>query len=408
MSHKNTEKQAIIKDIEQTAPLSPLQQLDCQTGFFGGQAGQIYRSWSGGRHRILGGEHGAFCYHVMSRTAGGAKIFGDVEKEGFCKIMRRMERFSGITILTHCILDNHFHILARVPEQKQFIKRFDDKEGETPGSGEARLLDHLHILYSNAYVDQVRREIDSMRERGMTDEAQHFLGKYKHRFCNLSLFIKELKERFSRWFNKKHQRKGTLWMDRFKSVLVEDGNALRTMSIYIDLNPVRAGIVEDPKDYRWCGYAEAVSGSKRARRGLCQVMGVPQDGGWSERTIKNPKGETVESLGGGARYRCWLMRDGTEFDTENNTARSGIPREKALPALAKQGVLSPAELLLSKIRHFTEGLVIGSQQFVEQHYQKHRETFSPLRKSGAKSIPEKQLFVPIYTLKGKLPTPPLE
>jgi len=319
--------------------------------------------------------------------------------------MRRMERFSGITILTHCILDNHFHILARVPEQKQFIKRFDDKEGETLGSGEARLLDHLHILYSNAYVDQVRREINSMRERGMEDNVQRFLGKYKNRFCNLSLFVKELKERFSRWFNKKHARKGTLWMDRFKSVLVEDGNALRTISTYIDLNPVRAGIVEDPKDYRWCGYAEAAAGSKRAQRGLCQVVEVPQDGGWGEQTVKNTAGETVQSLGGGARYRCWLMNDGKEAETETAkpaTARAGIPREKSQAELNKQGILSPREHLILKIRHFTEGLVIGSQQFVEQHYQKHRKSFSPLRKQGAKPISERKLTTPIYTLKGKL------
>jgi len=391
--------------------LPPLQQLDCQTGFFGGKAGQIYRSWSGGRHRILGGEHGAFCYHVMSRAAGGAKLFGDVEKEGFCKIMRRMERFSGVTILTHCILDNHFHILARVPEQKQFVKRFDDKEGETPRSGEARLLDHLHILYSNAYVDQVRREIDSMRKRGMEDDVQRFLGKYKNRFCNLSLFVKELKERFSRWFNKKHERKGTLWMDRFKSVLVEDGDALRTISTYIDLNPVRAGIVDDPKDYRWSGYSEAVAGSKRARRGLCQVVGVPQDGGWGEQTVKNADGKEVQSLGGGARYRCWLMSDGKEFDAGNDAARSGIPLEKAEAELKNQGVLASHEILLSKIRHFTEGLVIGSRQFVEQHYQKHRAAFSPHRKRGAipmPSMPEKQFFSPICSLKGKFKNQPLE
>lgn len=43
-----------------------------------------------------------------------------------------------------------------------------------------------------------------------------------------------------------------MWEDRFRSVLVEGrGHALRTMAAYIDLNPVRAGLCEDPKDYRW-------------------------------------------------------------------------------------------------------------------------------------------------------------
>jgi hypothetical protein len=46
------------------------------------------------------------------------------------------------------------------------------------------------------------------------------------------------------------------------------GDPLQTMAAYIDLNPVRAGVVEDPKDYRFCGYAEAVAGVVEAKKGL--------------------------------------------------------------------------------------------------------------------------------------------
>ena len=78
--------------------------------------------------------------------------------------------------------------------------------------------------------------------------------------------MKELKERFSRWFNKRHGRRWTLWQERYRSILVEDGEALRTISAYLYLNPVRAGLVDDPKDYRWCGYTEAMGGSKRPEK----------------------------------------------------------------------------------------------------------------------------------------------
>jgi len=76
---------------------------------------------------------------------------------------------------------------------------------------------------------------------------------------DLSEFMKTLKQRFSFWFNKSHERGGPLWNGRFKSVLVESPacheqdfahNAITTMAAYIDLNPVRAGLVDDPKDYR--------------------------------------------------------------------------------------------------------------------------------------------------------------
>ena len=89
---------------------------------------------------------------------------------------------------------------------------------------------------------------------------------------DLAVFIKEVKQRFSSLYNKSHERYGTLWAERFKSVLVEGSlSALRTVAAYIDLNPVRAGLVEDPKDYRFCGYAEALAGARQAQAGIQSV-----------------------------------------------------------------------------------------------------------------------------------------
>ena len=319
----STDKTYTHQSERDTLDLVSLKNLNRKIQFSGGKTAVIYKSWSGGRHRIEGGEHGSFCYHAMSQTVGGLKLFGDVEKEALRKIFRLMSRFTGVQILTWAAMDNHFHLLLRVPDKMTYLKRFEDKmneAGELVVSGEEKLLEKLSILYSKAYVAQVRREIDHMRKMGMEEDVQKFLEKYKARFCNISSFMKEVKERFSRWFNKRSDRKGALWMDRFKSVLVEDGNALRTMAAYIDLNAVKAGIVEDPKDYRWCGYAEAVAGSKVARRGLCQVMQMPQDS-WGDKEVEkvNPETgnkETVVNRGSGGGYRCWLMHDGKEVKVD--------------------------------------------------------------------------------------------
>jgi putative transposase len=75
---------------------------------------------------------------------------------------------------------------------------------------------------------------------------------------DLSEFMKGLKQRFTQWFNGHHGRRGTLWEGRFKSVLVQDGYAARVMAAYIDLNPIRAAMVQKPEDYKWCSYGEAV------------------------------------------------------------------------------------------------------------------------------------------------------
>ena len=60
------------------------------------------------------------------------------------------------------------------------------------------MLGHLSTLYSEAYVEHVREEITMMREQGREEDVARFLDKYKKRFCDLSLFVKEVKERFSR------------------------------------------------------------------------------------------------------------------------------------------------------------------------------------------------------------------
>jgi hypothetical protein len=93
---------------------------------------------------------------------------------------------------------------------------------------------------------------------------------------DLSEFMKSLLERFTKRFNRTHSRSGKLWEDRFKSVIVGSGVAARRMAAYIDLNPVRAGMVKDPADYRWSSYGEAVGGgkkgnSKKAREGLVRA-----------------------------------------------------------------------------------------------------------------------------------------
>ncbi|HID96607.1 MAG TPA: hypothetical protein EYP57_00190 [Thermodesulfobacteriaceae bacterium] len=62
--------------------------------------------------------------------------------------------------------------------------------------------------------------------------------------------LKDIKLRFSRYCNKKYGRKGFFWVDRFKSVIVEDGNTLVNCLAYVDLNPVRASLCRMSEDFR--------------------------------------------------------------------------------------------------------------------------------------------------------------
>jgi len=357
--------------------LTDLEKADCLTGKMRGGIALKSPHFGQGKRRRLIFEDRDCHYHTISRISGGALLFGDVEKEAFRKLMRRMERFCGVEVQNYVVMGNHFHLLLRVPQRERFLAKF--MEG-TEEEREARLLDHLKLLYSRAYLTQLRAELAVMKEKKLDDIYEKTMASYLDRFCSLERFMKELKERFSRWFNKRHGRRGTLWQERYRSILVEDGEALRTISAYLDLNPVRAGLVDDPKDYRWGGYAEAMGGSKRARKGLCRVLGVAMDS-W----------HTV----GREAYRQLILSEGIEAgEAEKGRegasgvfAKRGFDRKKALEELRGGRKLSWPELIRLRVRYFSDGLILGSREFVEEAFQEKRTWFGAKRKRGAQGLP---------------------
>jgi putative transposase len=71
---------------------------------------------------------------------------------------------------------------------------------------------------------------------------------------NLAQLIKRVAGRQTRYVNKREKRTGSLWEGRYKSSTISTNEYLLACCRYIELNPVRAGIVADPLDYRWSSY----------------------------------------------------------------------------------------------------------------------------------------------------------
>ena len=330
---------------------SPLELAEVKTPR---RIGSIWRAKGATSRRRIKFDDRAVCSHLMSRTVNGEFLFGPTEKEAFRRMMWRMSIFLGVEVLTYVVLDSHFHILARVPNRERWLERFEGEEGER------RLLKHLATLYSKKFIAQLERELREFREQGNERAAGELIEKFMKRFCDVSVFMKELKERFSRWFNKQQGRRGTLWMDRFKSVLVDGEEALATMAAYIDLNPVRAGIVEDPLEYEWSGYGEACAGSRRAKRGICKALNHPQDL-WEKKTLP--------------RYRMFLFDEGLEVEgkPENAKRRSGVTERARLKVQAEGGVLSRRVVLRKRISSFTNGVVYGREKFVREVAERYRK-----------------------------------
>ncbi len=304
---------------------------------------------------------GVAYYHVMSRVIERKFYLGDLEKEFFRSLMWRVAEFSGVHVLTYALMDNHFHILIKVPERMEV--------------GDEELLRRLVLLYSREEVEEVRVLLRRCLEKDDLAWAEVIRRQYLYRMFDVSEFMKTLKQRFSIWFNRQNGRRGTLWEDRFKSVLVEGpvacnevagftNAAVLTMAAYIELNAVRAGLVEDPKDYRFCGYAEAVAGSKNARYGLGVLMGIG-DGdslGWKEV---------------GNRYRVLIYNEGgTEV----------FRRRRILKALESSGTLGRSDLLRCRVRYFSDGMILGSRAFVDDVFEHRRVCFGAKRKTGARKM----------------------
>ena len=300
--------------------------------------------------RIKG--QGTSYYHCVSRVVERRFVFrtaspGSEEAEHFVRLMRRLELACGVRVLTYALMSNHFHILCKVPERREL----SDEE----------LLNCIEARSGPARRKQVAEQLSAWTNEGLSaDPARELRERYSSQLFDVSIFIKELKGRFAQWYNRRHGRYGVLWAERFKSVLIEPGQALSAVAAYIDLNPLRAGLCEDPKDYRYSGYAEAVAkNSAKAKEALAEALGFDSDKSWKEVSRE---------------YRKLLFRTGTSASKASAT----IDLELAQRVVQQQqGEIPLPELLRCRVRYFTDGGILGSRVFVQDQFARFKQLVDP-------------------------------
>jgi len=279
-------------------------------------------------------------YHVMSRTALDGFPLGDVEKDFMLDLIRRYSALYFTEILGFCLMGNHFHILVRMfPEYK-----YTDKD--------------IQKRYENFYGD------DNMFAAG-------WIPSLREKLSSLSEFVKEIKQSFSRYYNKRHHRRGTLWGERFKSLIVEKGETLINCLAYIDLNPLRAGIVSRPEEYRWNSLGYHMQTNNRDNF-------LSSDFGLTEFNVKNEK-ERIR------RYRRYVYEAGAL-----NRSEKGSPKvigDKILEKERNRGFeLSRSNRFKYRTRYFTDSGIIGSKEFVSENYQRFKNIFSSKHEKKPKPI----------------------
>ena len=306
-------------------------------------------------------------YHCVNRVVDRRFVFGEREKDRFVELMRMYEVFTGIRVLAYCVMSNHFHLMLEITPMPD------------GGLSDADLLNRLAAIHDDAVVDAVEIEIENARiaiaeGRANENRIDEIHLRYTYRMHDLSEFMKSLVQRFTQWYNRSHNRRGNLWEDAFRSTVVAPGTATRLVAAYIDLNPVRAGLVEDPANYPWCSYGEASAADRGkkpdpasliARAGLVRAFFIHQQTATTTKSWKDCHGI----------YRPWIE----QAMTKARAMRSGKPIPAAYSA-------TTGGALLSRIRHFTDGVAIGDRGFLEDFFKSQRPRFGTKRTTGARPI----------------------
>jgi len=291
-------------------------------------------------------------YHVISRTALDGLPFDDVDKDKFVKILKRFSLVYFADILGFCMMSNHFHLLVRM----------------YPGEGFSD--DDIKLRYKAFHGDDTGFP--------MTEEGVQY---FREKWSSLSKLMQEIKQTFSRHYNKRHSRRGTLWGERFKSVIVQDGESLINCLAYIDLNPVRAKIVQKPENYRWSslGYHTQTDNKDNF---LSTDFGLVEFGNSDEKERFR-------------RYRRYLYEKGAIKCSDGKNTH--VISEKVLEKeRANNFEISKTNRFLNKTRYFTDSGIIGSKEFVSENYHRFKHMFECKHEKKPKPV---KGFSGLYSLK---------
>jgi REP element-mobilizing transposase RayT len=274
---------------------------------------------------IVKGE--AAVYHVISRTALKGFVLEDHDKDYLLNLIHWLSKVYLTEVLGFCIMDNHFHLLVKmlVPED------FPDKE----------IKRRYKVYYG------------TKNKIGLVKGQIPF---YRNKWGNLSEYVREIKQRFSRYYNRTNKRKGFFWSERFKSVIVDNGETLINCLAYIDLNPIRAGMVEKPEEYRWNSLGYHVQ--TRNKDGFLSL-----DFGLVEFGVKQDR-ERFKY------YRKYVY------------GKAGLAKGQE----QEEYDLNALDRFKYRTRYFSDSGIIGSKEFVSRVYQRFKDYFQTRREKQPRPI----------------------
>ena len=305
------------------------------------------------RHARLKPDYQDTWHHCYNHAVGSPddRPFHDADKEQFVRILLRVARFYTVRVVAYQVMSNHWHLLlqapAALPSEEDTIRRFATFHGG-----------RRHLLPGSKLCVQ-----------------------WQARLRDVSWCMRHLQHLYTAWYNRTRpvRRRGTIWAGRFKNTVLDTGTALWACWTYIERNPVRAGMVKDPADYRFCSYGVwAQTGRHPLAVGVMEAL--------SPALPDRLKGLGMKEL------RAELREEFSRLAAEDRGELAAQTKaDSALTTVAPAFTLSARR----RVRHWVDGWVIGSELFVREtmrrvrtaeEVERHRMAHSASGRAGGEPI----------------------
>ncbi|MBR5549481.1 MAG: transposase [Kiritimatiellae bacterium] len=189
--------------------------------------------------RVKSNGEGTAYYHLVSRASNKQFLFRkSAAKDRLAELARKAAEFSGIKLVAFAVMDNHYHILCKVTRSCDPVPQEE-------------VVRRVGILKGTKAAEFLAEHWRELAAAGFDATLESELNRYRARMNDISEFMKTMKELYAIWYNREYDYCGSIWSGVFKSTMVEGGRYLEYCRRYIMMNPVRAGIVSQMKDYRW-------------------------------------------------------------------------------------------------------------------------------------------------------------
>lgn len=279
--------------------------------------------------RIKIGDQDTF-YHITARVIGTPDWFpfaDSAARNKLLSLIRKYTRAYFCRVASFSLMSNHYHLLVRF----QAARKLSRKE----------LRERATLLYPDP---------------GKVLKTDHQWERFNRRLFDLSEMMRNIQGAYTKWYNRKNGRRGSLWDGRFGSTIPLDQEAVQETLAYIELNPVRAGLVSRPEDY--------VSSSAFLRHIGADDWLMSID-------------ELFEGADQMQSYRGFLYYRGFEGGSkEGARIPARILQQEQQRGFNRQGIYR------KRLRYFAEGLVLGSEEKIRDWISDFRRRGRYLRRSN--------------------------